>query len=243
MLNKKLRKKIIEKGFENKMGHYGSTMSCLDTVKYLYDKVLTIDDVFIMSKGHGSYALHTVLEETRNIEPDWTIHLEYNPEKGVMATTGSLGLGLPMALGRAYAKKLRNKPGKIYCMIGDGELQEGVIWETINIAKRLMINNLIILVDNNKYQAIDSIDKIMNEDDESIQDKLKAFGCHVVIANGHDEEELSKLKELKSNAINAFILDTIKGKGIPFLERNPTHHVMYMHEKPEAMEEALNNLK
>lgn len=242
LLNKDLRRRIIEMGYKHKHGHYGSSMSCVDVVKYLYDEVLTENDIFIMSKGHGAPALHAVLE-TKGIEPRWTIHLEVDEEHGVMATGGSLGQGLSIALGRAYAKKLKKEKGDVYCLLGDGELQEGMIWESLNIANGLNIDNLIVLIDWNKYQAISSIEEIMKEDGKTISNKLEAFGYNVSYVNGHDKKSLERLCHLPEESLNAVLLDTIKGRGIPFLERNPTHHVMYMHEKPEVMKEALEYLK
>ena len=241
MLNKDLRRRIIEKGFENRHGHYGSSFSCVDAVKFLYDNVLTKDDLFIMSKGHGAPALHAVLE-SKGLNPKWTIHLEYDEKNGVKATGGSLGNGISVALGRAYAKKLKGEKGKVYCLNGDGEMQEGMIWESLNIARRLRADNLIVLVDWNKYQAIDSIEEVMGEGYEMLRDKLTAFGYNVTKINGHDNKDLEKILHL-GKGMQAVILDTIKGYGIPFLERNPTHHVLYLHEKPEIMKEALENLK
>lgn len=229
-------------GFKYKHGHYGSSFSCVDAVKFLYDHVLRENDIFIMSKGHGAPALHAVLE-TKGYKPRWTIHLELDEEHGVMATGGSLGNGLSIALGRAYAKKyLKKDGGKVYCILGDGEMQEGMIWESLNIAKRLNVDNLIILVDWNKYQAIDSIKEVMNEDAGTLRKKLEAFGYATAIIDGHDNEDLKGILNL-GDGLQAVILDTIKGFGLPFLEKNPTYHVLYLHERPEIMKEALEYLK
>ncbi len=243
ILNKDLRRRILEVGREKKMGHYGSTMSCLDTIKFLYDHLLAKDDIFILSKGHGAPALHAVLE-TKGYTPPWTIHNEYDEGNGIKATTGSLGLGLPTAAGRAFAKKLKGEEGNVYCMIGDGECQEGIIWESLNIAHRLDLFNLAILVDYNKYQAIDSVKKIMDEDNGTLRRKLEAFGCGVTeILDGHSNESLEQLLSLPQNQLNAVIIHTQKGKGIPFLERNPTFHVIYMHHKTDVYDEAMEALK
>jgi len=242
LLNKDLRRRIIKEGFKRKHGHYGSSMSCVDAVKHLYDEVLTDDDIFIMSKGHEAPALHAVLE-TKGVAPPWTIHIEYDEERGIKATGGSLGQGLSVALGRAYAKKLKKDKGNVYCLIGDGELQEGMTWECFNIAKGLNIDNLVVMVDWNKYQAISSIKEIMGEDDKTIRAKLESFGYKVTQMNGHTEEGLKKLGGLEKGVLNAVILDTQKGKGIPVLERNPSFHVYYFHEHPEEMKEALDYLK
>lgn len=242
MLNKDLRRRILEKGLEHKHGHYGSSMSCVDAVKYLYDNILKEDDIFIMSKGHGAPALHAVLEK-KGLPVRWTIHLEFDNKNGIHATTGSLGLGLSIALGRAFGKMLKKEKGRVFCLVGDGELQEGVIWETINIASRFKVYNLIILVDYNKYQAISSVKDVMNEDNKTIKEKLKAFGCNVYNLNGHDYKNLKYLLELPQNKLNAYILNTQKGRGIPFLEKNPSFHVLYMHEHPEIYKEVMENLK
>jgi len=243
ILNKDLRRRIIEEGHKRRHGHYGSSMSCVDAVKFLYDKVLTDDDIFIMSKGHGAPALHAVLE-TKGIIPPWTIHIEYAEDRGIKATGGSLGQGLAVALGRAHAKQLKKEKGNVYCLIGDGELQEGMCWESFNIARGLNVDNLIPLVDWNKYQAISSIKEIMKEDDKTIRNKLEAFGYNVQKINGHTEKGLEALRYVgKRKGLQAIILDTIKGLGIPVLERNPSFHVYYFNEHPEDMKEALEYLK
>jgi len=241
ILNKILRRRIITEGYKRKHGHYGSSMSCLDATKFLYDNVLTDNDIFIMSKGHGAPALHAVLE-TKGIIPPWTIHIEYAENKGIKATGGSLGEGLSVALGRAYAKKIKKEKGKVYCLLGDGELQEGMCWECFNVAKGLNIDNLIPLIDWNKYQAISSIKEIMGEDDKTIRKKMEAFGYNVTQLNGHTLEGLEGLKHIPKG-LQAVILDTIKGLGIPVLHRNPSYHVYYFNEHPEDMKEALEYLK
>ena len=252
-MNENLRLRILEMGKIKKMGHYGSSMSCLDTIKYLYDEVLTNDDIFILSKGHGAPALHAVLE-SKGFNPPWTIHNEYDEKNGIKATTGSLGLGLPTAIGRAFAKKLKNEPGNIYCMVGDGECQEGVIWESLNIAHKFNLTNFILLVDYNKYQAIQDIKTIMDEDDDSLRNKIEAFGFEVYdIWDGHDIVSLRTIQTLM-NFFNVeekfifrnpkcFLIHTQKGKGIPFLEKNPSFHVIYQHEHIKEFEEAVKHLE
>jgi len=245
IINKDLRRRILEVGKIKKMGHYGSTMSCLDTVKFLYDNVLTDDDIFIMSKGHAAPALHAVLEQ-KGFTPPWTIHNEYDEANGIKATTGSLGLGLPTAIGRAFAKKLKNEPGFVYCMCGDGEMQEGVIWESLNIASRFKLDNFVLIIDHNKYQAITSVKEIMDEDVKSLKQKIRAFGfeCYE-IKDGHNNESLNQYEWKNEKALypQAVIIHTIKGKGIPYIETNPSFHVIYQHEHEKEFEEALEGLK
>lgn len=231
ILNKDLRRRILEKGYELKSGHFGTALSCLDSIRYLYDYILTDNDIFILSKGHGELALYAVLE-TKGKKPPWTPHLDYNEKEGIYATTGSLGHGLPIGLGRAFAKKLKKEEGNIYVLTGDGEMEEGSNWEALILANKLKINNLILLVDWNKYQANGPLKKICGLDDKSLICKLNAFGCNTIKINGHDEKELSRLKDLKKG-LNAVILDTIKGKGISCLEEIHAHGYSWTQEQYE----------
>lgn len=238
ILNKDLRKKIIEKGCEFKLGHFGAALSCVDCISYLYDNVLTIQDIFILSKGHGAPALYAKLEEMgKNV--NWKEHPELDEKSGIYATTGSLGHGLPIAVGRAYAKRLKGDNGKVYVLLGDGEIQEGSNWEALMIASKLKVD-INVLIDWNKYSATDSIESTLCLDAKDLSRKLTAFGCNTYIINGHDEKELEKLKEL-GEGLNAVILDTIKGKGVRLLEQSHDH-VYYWHLNPEEYKKALEDL-
>ncbi len=241
VLNKDIRKRVIMKGKELGFGHYCSAMSCLDACVYLYREVLTDDDVFIMGKGHGIIAVIPILED-QGKKVDWKPYLDYNPEMGIQATTASLGHGLPIALGRAYAKKVKGEKGNVYVMVGDGEIQEGSNWEALQILHKLQLDNLFVLIDWNKYQAVDTIKSVMNEDGFSLKRKLEAFGRRVIFIDAHDNQELRELKYLDKGPFNAVILDSIKGHGIPILERNKSWHVFYFHEHLEAYDEALAHL-
>jgi len=241
ILNKDLRRRILEKGAEMKNGHLGPSLSCLDCVKYLYDHILREEvDLFIMSKGHGEMALFSVLE-SKGKKPNWTLHLNYNEEEGIYATTGSLGHGLPIGLGRALAKRIKGEDGNIYVLLGDGEMEEGSNWEALTLANRFQIDNLTLLIDYNKYQAVGKVKKIANIDNCSLSKRLEAFGCKVKSINGHDEKELSKLKYLKGG-LNAIILDTVKGKGVKLLEENHAH-VFYLDPNMKEYKNALKELK
>lgn len=244
VLNRDLRRRIIERGSELGFGHYCTAMSCIDACAYLYDEVLGKDDIFIMGKGHGIIAVVPILERLGK-KVEWHPYLDFDPENGIEATTGSLGHGLPIALGRAFGKRLTNQPGRVYCMVGDGELQEGSNWEALAIAHRLersgKLGNLVVMVDWNKYQAVDSVKDIMDYDEPTIRKRLEAFGCNVTTLNGHDHNDLSRIKTLEEG-LNAVILDTQKGKGITFLEKNPSFHVVYWHERPAVYADTLREL-
>ena len=241
MLNKDLRRRIVEGSKEYKLGHCGSALSCLDTINYLYKNVLTKDDIFILSKGHGSMALYTVLEKHKGIKMDWTMHPELDEEKGIFATTGSLGHGLPIAVGRAFAKKLKKVPGNVYVLLGDGEMAEGSVWEALLIANNLKLDNLVILVDVNKYGAVYPIADITSDTIETLQKKIAAFIPSTCVIDGHDESELEQIKKTPPGP-SAIILDTIKGKGLDFLEQSHAHGFNFFFE-PEKYVEAMEKLK
>jgi len=240
ILNKDLRKRILEKGCEMGQGHYASAFSCLDCIKYLYDYVLDNNDIFILSKGHGEMAIFSVLE-SKGQKPTWTVHLDYNESEGIYATTGSLGHGLPIGVGRALAKKIKRESGIVYVLIGDGQMEEGSNWEALTIANKLRINNLNLLIDWNKYQATGPVKEIGDLDNKTLAKKFKAFGCTTVLKiNGHDEKKLAQLKCLKKG-LNAVILDTIKGKGVKLLEEECIHSYRW-HRHLDEYEKALGEL-
>lgn len=235
ILNKELRKIILEKGYKNNLTHYGSALSCVDAIKYLYDEVLKEEDRFILSKGHGSMALYVVLE-SKGKNPIWRLHPELDEKNGIYATSGSLGHGLAIAAGRAFAKKITGNSGRIYVLTGDGEMQEGSNWEALMLADSLNLN-LTLMVDCNKYQSIEKIKKEIKLDNISLERKLKSFGFNTRVINGHDTKELFYLKQ-KNEGCNAFILDTLKGKGVSVLEKDCPHVYTWKSE-----EEYLNSLK
>lgn len=238
--NKRLIKKIVEKSCNCKLGHCGSALSCVDFINYLYKNILQEKDIFILSKGHASMALYAVLEE-HGKSPEWTMHPELDEEKGIYATTGSLGHGLPIAVGRAFGKKIKNDGGKVYVLMGDCEMAEGSVWEAFSIAKNLNVENLLVFIDFNKYGAVYPVDKSICSDINSLKKKIEAFGFKTTILNGHDEEQLSRIKQIEPG-LNAFILDTIKGKGIDFLEESHAHQFNFFFE-PEKYKEIMEKLK
>lgn len=235
-MKNELRKKVIEKAYELNLSHIGSTFSCIDFVESLYENTLrqNKDDLFIMSKGHGAPALYVILEKYGK-KPEWTMHPEYNPEQGIYATTGSLGHGLPIAIGRAFAKTQKKNKGIVHVLLGDCELGEGSVWESLIIANNLKIDNLNIYIDFNKYGATDSVKEALNLDKDSILKKLDAFDCHTHFVNGHYPSELRKIKYIRGG-LNAVVLDTVKGKGIKSLEQSHAHGLKI------TSEEQYNNL-
>lgn len=215
---KKLRNRILEVALRDGMGHIPSALSILDIVWVLYDKVMTKDDQFVLSKGHACMALYAVLEEKGLL--DWSEKLWGHPKRGgaILASTGSLGHGLPMAVGLALAKKIKGEAGRVFCIIGDGECNEGTIWESAAIAHHHRLGNLCVIVDQNlsSERALTNL---------SLKDKFSAFGFDSIVINGHRNNSLMRLDYDNLQDIpTAFIAYTIKGNGIPFMQENSWHN-------------------
>ena len=152
-----IRTNILNLTFKAKSSHIGSCLSIVEILVALYSGVLKKKDKFILSKAHASFPLCILLRE-RGLKPKITTHLEIDEKNGIYCTTGSLGHGLPIAAGMAFANKILKKKEKIYVLISDGECQEGTTWETLLVASKHKLDNLIILVDYNKIQALSKLD-------------------------------------------------------------------------------------
>jgi len=226
-------------------GHPGGSLSSAELMAALYFKVMNHDpanpswdgrDRFILSKGHAAPILYATLaeagyfpkEELMNLRKMGSI-LQGHPVKGkvpgVEMSTGSLGQGLSMACGMALAAKLDRKDHKIYCLMGDGELQSGQNWEAAMLAHHYSLNNLIGFVDRNCLQINGDTERTMSLD--PLFEKWRAFGWNVIIADGHNVcQILAACEKAKSSERNptVVILKTVKGKGVSFMENNPDFH-------------------
>ncbi len=190
----------------------------------LYEVVLAKEDKFILSKAHASFPLCLLLKE-KGFDPPVTTHLEIDPGNGIHCTTGSLGHGLPMGTGMALARKLQKRPGKIYVLMSDGECQEGTTWESLLIGAKQRLDNLVVLLDYNKIQALTTLDKALPLEDLSAKFKAFNWGCSEV-NDGHSFEELIPVLQ-RGNAEGkprAVIVHTTKGKGIKPFENDPAWH-------------------
>jgi len=197
-------------------------------------------DRFILSKGHGCYSLYVILNDL-GIIPDSEIQnfhnggslkgcVEINHDYGLETSCGSLGHGLPVAVGIAFGAKLQNKNYQVYCLVGDGEMQEGSMWEAIQFAAKHKLSNLTLIIDNNGLQAMDFLDNILvdKNDDDHFERKLSAFGFETVSCNGHDtdkiESAIKKLNNSTKNSPKAIIAKTVKGHGLLCMENIPKFH-------------------
>jgi transketolase len=249
MINK-LRRQIVDMVYRSGEGHIASAFSILDIIWILYDKVLNITplnvssperDRFILSKGHGCLALYVVLAEKGFITQDDIInftkrgsilggHPDYRKINGVEASTGSLGHGAAMSVGMAMALKIQKNPAKVYCLIGDGELNEGSVWEAALLAAHHKLNNLIWIIDYNH-----STDRAVKMD--SIWHKFESFDWIVQPTTMNSIAQfLSSLNFLyefhTNNKPMCLVVNTIKGKGVSFMEGNQAWH----HKVPTAEE-------
>jgi len=213
MINK-LRNRILEIAYRDGMGHIPSAFSILDIVWTLYDKVMTKDDQFILSKGHGCMALYAVLEEKGLL--DWSEKLWGHPKRGgaILASTGSLGHGLPMAIGLAMAKKIKGELGRVFCLIGDGECNEGTTWESALFAPHHKLDNLVVIVDQNK-----SSERALSTG--SLVKKFEAFGWY---AHEQSSNFYFPYPTIKNGIPQVVVANTIKGNGIPFMQTNEWHN-------------------
>ena len=221
---KKLRQNTFNAFIEHGEAHLGGSFSVIEMLIALYEVVLTGDDKFILSKAHASFPLCLLLKE-KGYDPKLTTHLEIDIENGINCTTGSLGHGLPIGTGMAMARKLLNNPGKIYVIVSDGECQEGTTWESLLIGAKHNLDNLIVLVDYNKIQALATLQEVLPLD--NLASKFRAFNWSCAEVNdGHSFEELIPALQQDNNERNpqVIVVHTIKGKGVKAFENDPGWH-------------------
>ncbi|GAQ25056.1 MULTISPECIES: transketolase [Tepidanaerobacter] len=247
-LNKKaliIRRHIIEMITEAGSGHPGGSLSSADILTALYFHVMNIDpknpkwperDRFVLSKGHAAPVLYATLaergyfpkEELMTLRKTGSMlqgHPDMKVTPGVDMTTGSLGQGLSCANGMALAGKLDKKDYRVYVLMGDGELEEGQIWEAAMTSAHYKLDNLTAFVDHNGLQIDGPIEKVMSP--EVVQDKFKAFGWNVIDIDGHNIAQIieatEKAKQVKGKP-TVIVAKTIKGKGVPFMENQAGWH-------------------
>ncbi len=248
---------ILHLGF----GHIGGALSVVDCLSVLYapeEGVMNIDpknphwdkrDYFVLSKGHAGPALYSALAVRNFFDTSWLhtlnqphtklpSHVDRLKTPGIDMTAGSLGQGFGAAVGIAMGAKLKKQDQKVYCIVGDGELNEGQCWEAAQVAAHNQLNNLILFVDNNKKQLDGKSITISNPFD--FQEKFASFGWHSVTINGHDTNAIkSAIENASSQKPTAIILDTTKGKGVEFLEKIDDHHLRVdSDDKRKALEQA-----
>jgi transketolase len=242
---KEVRKGIIEAVYSNKSGHPGGSLSIADILTVLYFNQMNIDeknpkwedrDRLVLSKGHCAPVLYSTLANRgffdveklktfRNIESNLQGHPDMNKVPGVDMTSGSLGQGLSAANGMAIAGKMDNKNYRVYCILGDGEIEEGQIWEAAMTANKYKLDNLCVIVDNNNLQIDGTIEEVMSS--YPIDEKFKSFGFQVINIDGHNIQEIIDAFDVAKNVKGkptCIIAKTIKGKGVSFMENKAEWH-------------------
>ena len=236
---------VIEAVYSAKSGHPGGSLSCADILTVLYFNQMNINekepnakvrDRFVLSKGHCSPALYSTLARKgyfekeklltfRNIESNLQGHPDMSKVPGVDMTSGSLGQGLSVANGMALASKLNEDGYRVYCLLGDGEIEEGQVWEAAMTSNKYKLDNLCVIVDNNNLQIDGKIEEVKGL--TNIGDKFKSFGFEVLQIDGNNIEELlnafNVAKQIKGRP-TVIIAKTIKGKGVSFMENKVEWH-------------------
>jgi transketolase len=226
-----LRKNTFENFILKKEAHLGGSFSMIEILIYIYGIKLNKKDKFILSKAHASFPLCILLRQ-KGYNPNIKTHLEIDEKNGIFCTTGSLGHGFPIGTGMALANKIKRKNQKTYVLISDGECQEGTTWESLLIAAKHKLNNLYLLIDYNKIQALQKIDDVLPLD--NLKKKIKSFNWNCIsVSNGHSLQQIDKAfnKKLKKNYPTAIIFNTIKGKGIKEFENDPVWHARKLETK------------
>jgi transketolase len=245
-----IRKDLIEVAVRNGAGHIAPSLSCVDILTALYYRILnrsdspqwTERDRLVFSKAHGCYGVYAILADVGYVDRgEWNNFYKGSPLSGcaercvgkaLEASCGSLGHGLPIAVGMAFGAKLQHKRYRVYCIIGDGEMQEGSNWEAIQFAVKHKLANLTVIIDHNKLQAMDFLENILTPEGRKndLQRKLRAFGFKVRTCSGHDIGSIVtvldewKRRQKKIDAPQALVADTIKGYGLLCMENIPKFH-------------------
>lgn len=243
-----IRKKTIKLSCETGAGHLAPALSTVELLTVLFNKYLKYNendpkdesrDRFIMSKGHGAYSYYIILNELGFL-PDEELSKFNTDQSNIMgclvenedfmieASTGSLGHGLPIAVGMAQSFKIQNKPNKVICMIGDGEMQEGSNFEALMLAYRFKLDNLLVIIDANELQAMGRVEDIALDNNRLSQVLSGFIDNGYFDIDGHDEQEISKVFESfyknENGNFSVMFARTVKGKGIDILEYSEKHH-------------------
>ncbi len=255
-----IRKETISMIYNAKSGHPGGALSAIDIFTYLYFQEMNVEpsnpkkedrDRFVLSKGHTVPGLYAVLAEKGYFSKDTLMtyrkmgtilqgHPDIKKTPGIDMSTGSLGQGISAAVGMAFGAKAKNQDFRVYTMVGDGEIDEGQVWEAAMFAAHRKLDNLCVIVDNNGLQLDGTIEEIIGA--TPLDKKFEAFGFHVLEADGHDFDSLKaafdKAREVKGKP-TVIIAKTVKGKGVSYMENNVAWHGAAPNEEQyrQAMEE------
>lgn len=250
----RIKRTMLGLYFQAKAGHVGSSLSACEIATHIHFACKKKDEIFVLSKGHASALLYSVLKEKGDVSQEdidtfyqeGTLFAGHPPGlkiPGILFGTGSLGHGASLSAGLALSHKLKGLNDNVYCLCSDGELNEGSTWEALLFARQFDLNNLFIYIDRNKIQGFGYTEEVMAL--EPMVQKFSAFGCDVEECNGHDFKALQgaheKLVARKSKGPKVIVGHTIKGNGYPDLENTVDCHYLPMTKQQYEM--AIENLK
>jgi transketolase len=229
------RLRLLRMHYQAGVGHIGGNLSALDAMLFLHHRVMTHDDLFVLSKGHAAGALYVTLWTTGELSDEQLSSFHGEGSKlaghpapgwtpGIRLATGSLGHGLPAATGVALARRLEQRPGRVFCLTSDGEWQEGSNWEALVLARHQQLDNLVLLVDENGLQGFGTTDEVASLGD--LRARFEAFGIPTLRCDGHDAEALAAAIARDDPGPRAIVLDTVKGKGVSFMENEMAWHYL-----------------
>lgn len=256
-----IRRKIVTMVYDAQSGHPGGSLGAADILTVLYFDEMDVNeenlkstkrDRFVLSKGHTSPALYAVLDEKgllhedlrtfRQLNSNLQGHPNMNEVPGVDMSTGSLGQGVSTAVGMAIANKLDQVPYRVYALVGDGESEEGIVWEAMMAAAHYNLDNLCVIFDQNGLQIDGNVQDVIGP--LPLKEKAEAFGLHTIECDGHDYDALkaalAEARETKGKP-TAIIAHTVKGKGVSFMENNYAWHGTAPN--AEQYEQAMKDLK
>lgn len=234
-LSLKAKLRLVKMHYDSKVGHIGGNLSSLDLMIILHHRIIKSDDLFILSKGHAAGALYITKWTTGDLTDDdlKTFHQDHTSLaghpiakafSGSRFSTGSLGHGLGLATGVALARKLKNEEGVIYCLTSDGEWQEGSTWESFNFLVSRGLSNITVLVDSNKLQGFGEIKDVIPL--VSLTERLSVYDIELMQCNGHNLNSIEEALLRRSERPKVVILDTVKGKGVSFMENKMEWHYL-----------------
>ncbi|WP_284643863.1 transketolase [Paenibacillus silviterrae] len=237
---KEAKLRLLQMHYSCRVGHIGGNLSCLDILMSLYHSVLREKDLFVLSKGHAAGALYITLWTAGRI-PEYELDTFHKDETrlgghptsshfpDILFSTGSLGHGLSLAAGLAIGKVIKKEEGTVYCLLSEGDLNEGSTWEAILFAVQQRLDNLTIIIDANGLQGFGTVSEVSGL--MNLQEKLSSFGLKIVEADGHDVTQLLPAISTKAERPVCIIAHTVKGKGVSFMENQMEWHYLPLNEE------------
>jgi transketolase len=234
-LIRRAKARLLRMHFEANIAHLGGNLSCLDALMVLHHEILGPQDVFVLSKGHSAGALYIALWSKGSITDEALTrfhkdgsklagHPAANWNPGIRFSTGSLGHGLGLAAGTALSRRLSGRAGRVYCLMSDGEWQEGSVWESLIFIAHQKLDNLTVLIDMNGLQGFGSTKEVASMQD--LAPRIRPFLVDVETLDGHDPEALAKALSAPSSRPRFLLLNTVKGHGVSFMEHRMEWHYL-----------------